>query len=177
MNRKRLKVARKGGPIVKAIKKALKREGKTLTGWHGDQEAAGKINLTLRTLQKWMRVATKWPAIEAKATSKGLDPDELGLEEALALAVKHRRTRGGRADLDESRTRAGSGAKHKLKITCAVSCEVRSDLTRDQWGTLFNRGGAVLGVKITITDSAGRVLARGLDAQAAPEVVMEECWE
>jgi hypothetical protein len=181
MDRKRLKVAKEGGLILKDIKKALKREGKRLAVWHEDQVAAGKISLTLRTLQKWMRAVDKWSVIEAKATGKGLNPDELGLDEALALAVRPRSKQsiGGKPGLEEDPNKAGLEAKNKLKITCQVSGSVLADLTSDEMQALFDSGGAVLmaDIKLTITDSAGRPISKVFDAEAAPKVVVEEWLE
>jgi hypothetical protein len=185
MDRNRLKVAKKGGLILKAIKKILKREGKSFAAWHEDQEAAGKIRLTLRTLQKWMRVADKWPAIEAKATEKKLDPNALGLDEALALAARPRSKQppndstGGKPGLEEDPNKAGLEANNKLKITCEVSGFFRNDLTSDELQALLDSGKAVLkaNIKLTITDSKGRRISKVFDAEAAPEVAVEEWLE
>jgi len=180
MDRKRLNVAKKGGLILKDIKKALKREGKSLAVWHEEQEAAGKIRVTLRTLQKWMRAADKWPAIEAKATEKGLDPNELGLDEALALAAKPRRRPTHRQAERPGVTPTGTSGlegKYKLKITCEVSSHVRVDLTSDELQALLDSREVVLKIKLTITDSAGRPISKVFDAEAAPEVAVEEWLE
>jgi hypothetical protein len=184
VDRNRLNVAKQGGLILKDIKRDLKREGKSFAAWHGDQEAAGKINLTLRTLQKWMRVATKWSEIEAKATGMGLDPNELGLDEALELAARPRSKQppndstGGKPGLEQDPNKAGLEAKYKLKITCEVSGFVRTVLTSDEMKTLFNSGKAVLKAdKMTIADTKGRSIGKVFDAEAAPEVVVEEWLE
>jgi hypothetical protein len=173
MDRKKLQVAKKGGVVVHQIKVALKKQGKKFSDWCADKEQAGFLRVTQRTLQKWMRVNKKWPAIEAKARHKKLDPDDLGLDEALALATRPAPRTIGKVDPSGN----GEGPykpEHQLKLTCEVSAVVRTDLTAHEVQSKFRDGGFVLKVELEVLDQGGRSLMDLKEVECAPEVVVAD---
>jgi hypothetical protein len=176
MDRRKLQVAREGGLLVAKIKDVLKKEGKEFSSWCAEKEKAGVIRVGQRTLQKWMRLNKKWRAIATRANQDGVDPEQLGLDQALAYAA---RPKPSVTDTPPARHNAGVGSKpkNKLKLTCGVAGLVLTDLDKTELQQLFDQGKALLKPTVTVLEQSGRRLLEVVEVECAAGVEVDDVLE
>jgi hypothetical protein len=169
MDRKKLKVAREAGLLVKKIKDALKKEGKEFSSWCAEKEKAGVIRVGQRTLQKWMRLNKKWPAIAARANRDGVDPEQLGLDQALTYAARPK------TDTPLARDNGGvDKPKNKFKLRWEVRGRVSTDLEKTQLQQLFDHGEVLLKPTVKVLEKSGRRLLEVVEVECAAGVEVDD---
>jgi hypothetical protein len=94
LTRKRLALARRGGRLLRAMKREVRRRGQNWLDWLASPEGRRIVKIRERTCQEWMHVAWHWPAIESMMAD---NPDliDLGLKDTLKL-LRHRKYRPDR---------------------------------------------------------------------------------
>jgi hypothetical protein len=172
MDRRKLHIAREGGLVVGKIKGALKKEGKEFSSWCAEKEKAGVIRVGQRTLQKWMRVNRRWATIAARANQDGVDPEQLGLDQALTYAA---RPKPAVTDTPLARDDGGvNKPKNKFKLRWEVRGLVSTDLEKTQLQQLFDKGEVLLKPTITVLEKSGRWLLDVVEVECAAEVAVDD---
>jgi hypothetical protein len=172
MDRRKLQVAREGGLLVAKIKSVLKKEGKEFSSWCAEKEEAGVIRVGQRTLQKWMRLNKKWDAIAARANQDGVDPEQLGLDQALAYAA---RPKPSVTDTPLARDNGGvNKPKNKFKLRWEASGVVLTDLDKTELQQLFDQGKVLLKPTVRVLEKSGRRLLEVVEVECAAGVEVDD---